>query len=212
MGIALICITVVLGILCLIGCLCEPEVKKTEGNSKNSNFLSSRKVKALGDDLAQFILITSKDNEGLNTSQEKLEMSYLLLMEADRLVFAKYPEQRPQIFNRMLAGVLLAQTVDKKAGQRALDEYNDRILLYMSCKELIGQYGATVGSRCFVLSHFLQKARGKTSGKDITELLTSKRAVQPTDMDEFLDPFEGMALSMLLVQTIAGMKRLVDTL
>ncbi len=168
------------------------------------------KWQELGDALGTFILMITEQDKSLKTLQEKLEMRYLVLLEADHLIFANFRAHRERITDRMLARVIVGGVRDEKISRHALQEYNERIPVYMACKELISKSGATVGTRSFALSHFLQKARGKASGKDMIDVITGKKELDAGDMDEFLNFFESMPLVMELTQTIIGIKRIID--
>lgn len=168
------------------------------------------KWQELGDALGTFILMITEQDKSLKTLQEKLEMRYLVLLEADHLIFANFRSHRERITDRMLARVIVGGVGDEEISRRALQEYNDRIPVYMACKELISKSGATVGTRAFALSHFLQKARGKASGKDMTDVITGKKELAAEDMGKFLDFFESMTLVMSLSQALISIKRIMD--
>lgn len=168
------------------------------------------KWQELGDALGTFILMITEQDKSLKTLQEKLEMRYLVLLEADHLIFANFRAHRERITDRMLARVIVGGVRDEEISRRALQEYNERIPVYMACKKLISKSGATVGTRSFALSHFLQKARGKASGKDMTDVITGKKELAAEDMGEFLDFFESMTLVMSLSQALISIKRIMD--
>ena len=171
---------------------------------------SGDRWQTLGDGLAEFILLITGQDKSLQSVQEKLEMCYLLLIETDHLIFVNFREHREQISDRMLGQVLLKSSANKEMFGKAVDEYHARIPVYMACKELISKSGATVGTRSFALSHFLQKARGKASGKDMTDVITGKKELAAEDMGEFLDFFESMTLVMSLSQALISIKRIMD--
>lgn len=168
------------------------------------------KWQQLGDALGEFILMITDRDELLTSLQEKLEMRYLLLIEADHMIFCNFRSHRERISDRMLARVLVGGVTDENISRRSFEEYNARIPVYMACEELISKGGATTGTRAFALSHFLQKARGKATGRDVMDVITKKRKLDTEDMGEFLDFFESMPLVMSLSQTLIGIKRIID--
>jgi len=179
-------------------------------NDEPASTPSGDKWQTLGDGLAEFILLITGQDKSLSSLQEKLEMCYLLLIETDHLIFVNFRGHRERISDRMLGQVLLKSSANKEMFEKAVDEYHARIPVYMACKELISKSGATIGTRAFALSHFLQKARGKASGKDMTDVITGKKELAVEDMGEFLDFFESMTLVMSLSQALISIKRIMD--
>ena len=80
----------------------------------------------------------------------------------------------------------------------------------MACKELLGKNGWEKGTRVFALSHFLQKARGKTTGKDMTSVIIGKRKLKAEDTPEFLDFFEAIQLAVEVPHLLITIKNMID--
>lgn len=168
----------------------------------------------LGNTLGEIIIsITEQQHKMLHKVQEKMEMCYLLLLETDRIIFGQFREHHAEIMDVMLRHVLIdSRGLDESKAQTVLNEYNDRVFVYMSCKELISEGGATVGSKTFALSHFLQKARGKTSGRDVLDVILKKRDLTAEDINEFVDFLEMAVIVLSLTSALVSIKRTIDNL
>lgn len=176
------------------------ETKKVEPK------LTENKWITLGHILGTFILKSTEDVEFLKSLQEKMEMRYFLMLETDRLLFVHFQDYREQVVKGMLARVLDHKT----SSQKFLDEYNERIIFYMSAKELFSKVGAMPGTRAFVLSHFLQKARGRTRGIDMTDVLLQKRELKLEEMSECLDIMESMMMIAFFTDQLIAIKGIID--
>lgn len=180
-----------------------------DGKKIDSEKKERDKWQELGVALGVFIFMITENDKELASLQEKLEMRYLLLMEADRMLFANFQLQRDSIFDRMIGVVLAGGAKTGSALMSALKEYNTRVPVYMTCKELVRD-GATVGTRAFALSHFLQKARGKTTGRYVIDVITGRRELQREDLNEFLDFFESITLAMNVGYYVIGIKNVIN--
>lgn len=161
---------------------------------------------SLGVKLGNFIINQTEEVEWLKTLQEKLEMRYFLMLETDRLLFVHLHNYREQVVKGMLAHVLDNAT----CSQKCLDEYNERIPFYMSANELFSKIGAIPGTRAFVLSYFLQRVRGQTTGKNVTDVLLNKREFKLDDMSEFLNVIESMMVIAFLSDQLIAIKEIID--
>lgn len=170
----------------------------------------AEQIRTLEDYLAEFILLVTEKDTFLKSQQEKLEMRYFLLMETDRLLFLNFGTGRAPIMERILGRVFLTSSTDEKTFRKVFDEYHQRIPAYMACKELLGKNGWEKGTRVFALSHFLQKARGKTTGKDMTSVIIGKRKLKAEDTPEFLDFFEAIQLAVEVPHLLITIKNMID--
>lgn len=184
-----------------------PVACKTVGQQQTS---SAEEFQMLGDGLAEFILLVTDKDVLVKSWQEKLEMRYLLLMETDRLLFLNFGKGREPIMAEVLKRVLLKSSTNEKTFKKVIDEYHKRIPVYMACRELIAENGCQTGTRVFALSHFLQKARGKTTGKDMTGVIIGKRKLKAEDTPEFLDFFETIPLAVGVSQSVISIKNIID--
>ncbi|WP_428060157.1 DUF805 domain-containing protein [Candidatus Avelusimicrobium stercoris] len=184
-----------------------PVARKTVGQKQTS---SAEEFQMLGDGLAEFILLATDKDVLVKSWQEKLEMRYLLLMETDRLLFLNFGKGREPIMAEVLKRVLLKSSTNEKTFKKVIDEYHKRIPVYMVCRELIGENGCQTGTRVFALSHFLQRARGKTTGKDMTSVIIGKRKLKAEDTPEFLDFFETIPLAVGVSQNVISIKNIID--
>lgn len=184
----------------------DSAIANSTGIKKGTPNPTGNKWIALGNILGNFILKSTEEAEFLGSLQEKMEMRYFLMLEADRLLFVHLRDYREQIVKGMLARVLEHETLS----QKFLDEYNERIIFYMSSRELFSNVGAMPGTRAFVLSHFLQKARGRTRGIDMTDVLLQKRELKLEEMSECLDIIESMMVIAFFSEQLLGIKKIID--
>ena len=149
----------------------------------------------LGTMLGIFIKTFPKDKTAdlLKTRQEELEMYYLLAMEGTYWVNLNYKENDAEKILNIMYGHLFNS-------MRQIRTLYNRMSIYQVHKDLVG----LGNNRAFVLSYFLNKARGKTSEKDMTDLLMGKRKITPADMSEVLDLEEMLKLNAILVGTSEG--------
>ena len=150
----------------------------------------------LGTMLGIFIKTFPKDKADnfFKSRQEELEMYYLLAMEGSYWVNLNYKAEDAEKILSIMNGHLFNRI-------REIRTLYNRISIYRVHKELVG---ITNNTRSFVLSYFLNKARGKTTGKDITDLLMGKRKITPADMSEVLDLEELLKLNAILAATSEG--------
>lgn len=192
-----------------------PPLQPSVENKENpTHYDITHRNQILGNILGEIIIYNAEQqHKMLHSVQEKMEMCYLLLLETDRIVFNNFREHHTEIMDVILKHVLIdSRGLNKTLAQSVLNEYNDRVYTYMSCKELISTNGATIGTKAFTLSHFLQKARGKTSGRDVMDVIFQKRELKPEDINEFLDFMEMAIITFSFPLSLNSIKHTIDTL
>lgn len=183
--------------------------EKIHIQEKNLQSGSNKNILLLPEVLANCILNATVKSKSLSTLQEQLEMRYFFLFCTEFLIFTKLPQYREMITAKVLA-LVLNSTNSNKDLNYVISEYNNRTHFYMACEEVITEYGAIPGTQAFVLSHFLQKARGKTTGRDVTKVLNNTRKLETEDMPEFLRIYEMAPIVATIIQTLAMLEKITD--
>ena len=174
--------------LCILGYGYYMLIRDVNTGSEDNNQDTSatkNKREALGDTLGMFI----KDTVGtlLKTKQEQLEMCYLLATIATYYVSLNR--------NRDDATEILTNMNKCLFTPSEILLLPNRMDVYKVHKDL---------DRAFILSYFLNKARGKTTGKDMTDLLMGRRDISLSDMSEVPALEEIVKLDTLVTEITKG--------
>lgn len=158
-----------------------------KGILNKNHSMDDNDCEILGNKLGTFISSFVKNCDFLKTKQEQMEMCFCLALEAVWRVGIKYNYNQAEKIGATMNKYLFSIS--------EMGILSERMLIYSAHKEMIG---LSTNTRAFVLSYFLYKARGKTTGKDITDLLLGERKISPSDMSEVPDIEEVLKLNGIL--------------
>lgn len=189
----------------------SPSSTENRERKKNDIVSSNKGNRLLENNLTKFIVSAVESQESLKSLQEKIEMQYLLLYETFLLLRSK----KQKLDNTVTHILILRMVARESCGanlelrRKFSDEYFDRASTYLFCSSMVEPSNA-IKRRVFALSHFLQKARGKTTGKYVMDVIQGKREVQLEDISEFIDVFESSQLLINIVEDINAIKHIIE--
>lgn len=188
---------VILAVICFVIWILNHKGSDCNGNY-NTDGREDRK-QVLGNMLGEFIKTYTKSEIGdlLKTREEQLEIYYLLSKEAIHLICLKYEKD-----DAVKISIAMNKYLFHDSNKNEIYTLHNRAAIYRIHK--------AINIRAFILSYFLNEARGKTTGKDMTDLLMGQRKVSPSDMSEVGNIAELLRLNVVLAATSKGIAGIID--
>lgn len=147
------------------------------------------------------------------------EMAYLLLHFVDKTAFDILGVSRRDTVFDQIATIVIAdyaravlkpetpEEVISHVAEQMLEILNERQMIYAQCDSLVDEEMSfpSRGTMVFAFSFFVHRALGHTRRTDVDDILTGKRNVSRSELDDFPDP-------EVLIQAAASVVSTLTTL